>query len=419
MLGQLRVAPFTNTESDPAAGVPAVVLGESVTALGAVRCLGRRGIRALVPGPHRDYASWSRWTRRLPGELGAEPDGGSLADYLERLPVERAVVLPCSDGWTRAVAALPDGLGARFPSSVASPAAVEWFLDKGRFAALLQREGVPHPRTIVSADPGALGDWADASSSVSFFLKPSDSQAFTSRFGVKALRVDDPREAEATMAEAAREGLELMLQEYVPGPAGSHYFVDGYLARDGRTVARLARRRLRMYPPDFGNSTYHVTVPLEDVGDAAGRLEALLSSVGYRGIFSAEYKRDDRDGELKLLEVNVRPWWYVEFAALCGVDVCLLAYREALGLPVDSIGGYVVGARCVLPGADVRAFLALRASDELGLVRWLRSWVGASHAVFSPDDPLPILRQLGEVAARRLRRRPARPSLTPARRGNP
>jgi predicted ATP-grasp superfamily ATP-dependent carboligase len=415
-LGQLPVALLTNTESDPAGGVPVVVLGESVTALGAVRCLGRRGIRALVPGPHRDYASWSRWARRLPGELVVEPDAGSLAHFLERLPVERAVVLPCSDGWTRAVAALPS-LGGRFPSSVASPAAVEWFLDKGRFATLLEREGVPHPRSFVSSDHESLRGWSEASSS--FFLKPIDSQAFMSRFGVKAVRVDDPRDAETTMMEAAREGLELMLQEYVPGPAAAHYFIDGYVARDGRTVARLARRRLRMYPPDFGNSTYHVTVPLEEVGDAAGTLEALLASVAYRGIFSAEYKRDDRDGELKLLEVNVRPWWYVEFAALCGVDVCRLAYREALGLPVDSVDAYEVDARCVLPGADVRAFLSLRARHELTLAGWLRSWVGASHAVFSPDDPLPIVRQLGEVAARRMRRRPATGSLRPARRGHP
>jgi predicted ATP-grasp superfamily ATP-dependent carboligase len=263
---------------------------------------------------------------------------------------------------------------------------------------------VPHPRTIVSDDAAALSKWASESSS-SFFLKPTDSQKFTRRFGFKAMRVDDPGEIQGKLAEAASEGIELVLQEYVPGPTTSHHFVDGYAALDERVVARLGRRRVRMYPPDFGNSTCHVTIPFAQVAEAADELERLFASVGYRGIYSAEYKRDERDGALKLLEVNVRPWWYVEFAALCGVDVCHLAYREALGLPIEPIGDYEVGARCILPGADVRAYLALRRRHELAFGPWLRSWVGASHTVFSLADPLPGLWQLAQVGTRGLRRR--------------
>ena len=381
------------------------MLGESVTALGVVRCLGRRGIRALRPGPHGDYASRSRWSQRLSLELGSPPSPEVLADYLERLPVERAVVVPCSDDWTRAVAGLPESVRERFPSTVPTPDAVGVFLDKADFAALVEREGVPHPRTIVSDDAEALSKWSSESSS-SFFLKPTDSQKFTRRFGFKAMRVDDPSEIEGKLAEAASEGIELVLQEYVPGPTTSHHFVDGYAALDERVVARLGRRRVRMYPPDFGNSTCHVTIPFAQVAEAADELERLFASVGYRGIYSAEYKRDERDGVLKLLEVNVRPWWYVEFAALCGVDVCHLAYREALGLPIEPIGDYEVGARCILPGADVRAYLALRSRHELAFVPWLRSWVGASHTVFSLADPLPGVWQLAQVGTRSLRRRP-------------
>jgi len=47
-------------------------------------------------------------------------------------------------------------------------------------------------------------------------------------------------------------------------------------------------------------------------------------------VFSAEFKFDERDGLFKILEVNARPWWYVDFAARCGVDVCRMAYRDAL-----------------------------------------------------------------------------------------
>jgi D-aspartate ligase len=236
-------------------------------------------------------------------------------------------------------------------------------------------------------------------------VKPRDSQAFVQRFGVKGFPLEGRADADARLAAAAEAGLAVLLQEYVPGPPDAHYFVDGYVALDGRPLAFFARRRLRMYPPDFGNSTYHLSVPLEEVEDAVRHLRTLLGACGYVGIFSAEFKRDARDGVLKLLEVNVRPWWYVEFAALCGVDVCSLAYRDALGLPVEAPAPYRVGHTCVLPGADVRAFRATRHETGLGLFPWLRSWSGASHTVWRLDDPLPGPFQLASVALRPLRRR--------------
>ena len=40
-----------------------------------------------------------------------------------------------------------------------------------------------------------------------------------------------------------------------------HYFVEGFMDRDGRVCGMLARRRIRMYPKDFGNSTSTETHP--------------------------------------------------------------------------------------------------------------------------------------------------------------
>ncbi len=94
-----------------------------------------------------------------------------------------------------------------------------------------------------------------------------------------------------------------------------------------------------MFPLDFGNSTCMVSVAADEVAPAVASVERLLAHVGYRGIFSAEFKYDERDGLFKILEVNARPWWYVEFTARCGVDVCTLAYRDALGEAVGAGDG--------------------------------------------------------------------------------
>jgi len=173
--------------------------------------------------------------------------------------------------------------------------------------------------------------------------------------------------------------------------------------RGGTIRALFARRRLRMFPPDFGNSTLMVSVPRTEVGDAPKTLARLFEELRYRGIFSAEFKQDARDGRFKLLEVNARPWWYVEFAARCGVDVCAMAVRDALGKPIETVDRYTVGRRCVYPYYDLSAVQVERAAGRLGLVAWARSWVGATQPVFRWNDPMPALGEVAAMIRRRLR----------------
>jgi predicted ATP-grasp superfamily ATP-dependent carboligase len=195
----------------------------------------------------------------------------------------------------------------------------------------------------------------------------------------------------------------MLFQEYIPGDADRHYFLDGLADRTGRVTALFARRRLRMYPPRFGNSTLMISVPLDQTGDAPNHLARLLEQASFRGIFSAEFKRDARDGRFKLLEVNVRPWWYVEFAARCGVDVVGMAYREALGLPVEPAPSYRVGRRCVYPYHDYWAYRELRREGRISPAAWAGSLFGAAQPLFRWSDPYPAWDELRAVLSRWLR----------------
>ena len=373
--------------------IPVLVFGTGITALGVIRTLGRAGIPSYLISQDPGFSAYSRWYRGLPTGVTALPEPGNLAEWLETLPLDRAVLMPCADDWVQAVAALPASLSQRFPASIASPEVIGAFLDKGRFAKLLQQQRLPHPRTVMLDSPEQLegfsnGDFAGA------FLKPRGSLECCQRYGVKAFRVKDRAEAMRTLRDALNNGVTLMLQEYVPGPPTAHYFIDGFVDRNGRVCARFARRRLRMHPPDFGNSSFHASVPLKEVSGAMDTVDWLWTVLPYRGIFSAEFKYDARDGLFKILEVNVRPWWYIEFAARSGVDVCRLAYRDALGLPVDEVQEYKVGRRCVHPPFDVRAYRRLRREGQLGLWSWVRSWITAEQPVFCWGDPGPGMANL-------------------------
>jgi D-aspartate ligase len=385
--------------SDAERSAPVVVLGLGLSALGTVRSLGRAGLRPYLACPPGDLAGRTRFVRGRLLQIQETGDPDALARGLERHDLSRVVLIPCTDEWSEVVAKLSASAPERFVSSAPDPSVVELLVDKLRFAEIVERLDVPHPHTL----PVAAEEELEAVDLNGYFLKPRRSQLFARRYHRKAFTFEGPDEAHRAFRMIADAGLDAVLQEYVPGSPTAHYFVDGFVDRDGRIVALFARRRLRMFPLDFGNSTLMVSVPLGEVEGAVDSLSRLLPAIGYRGIFSAEFKRDPRDGVLKILEVNARPWWFIEFTALCGVDVSVLAYRDALGLELPELGDYAVGERCVLLPRDVQAYRALRVSAGLSLSSWLRSWIGARATIFAWSDPLPAL-SLPFWAARRTAR---------------
>jgi predicted ATP-grasp superfamily ATP-dependent carboligase len=195
-----------------------------------------------------------------------------------------------------------------------------------------------------------------------------------------------------------------MLQEYIPGPASRHYFIDGFVDRQGEIRAVFARQRMRMYPLDFGDSSYMTTVPTGRVAQAVDSLKKLLPAVDYRGIFSAEFKLDGRDDTYKLIEVNTRPWTYINFDSVHGMNMAAMSYRDALGGEVPTVTTYDLGASMVYLPNDLGACWALWRRADISLVGWLASWMKARSAVFSIRDPLPSLAWWWNVMSGRLRK---------------
>jgi D-aspartate ligase len=381
---------------------PAIVLGSGITALGVIRTLAKARIPAYVV-EHDPLLRRSRLYRHLP----QAPVADALYDldrWLPGVPYERAVLMPCSDTWAASVAALPSTLRRRFPSSISTSAVLAAYVDKARFARTLSSLRVPHPWTRPVRAPADIAS-VPTEIFARAFLKPRDSQRFFRRFGVKAFEVRSPSEAVLRLEQSLAYELPMVLQEYIPGGPDRHVFLDGFVDRTGAVRALLARRRERMFPAKFGNSSSMVSIPVDDVAPAVASLRCLLEATRFRGMFSAEFKFDERDRTYKLLEVNARAWWYVAFAARCGVDVCRLAYLDALQQPVPDIHDYRCGRALVYPYHDFHACLELWRRNQLGALEWCRSWLRADQPVFSWADPFPAVHAAAGVLADALRNR--------------
>ena len=376
--------------------LPCVVLGGGITALGVVRSLGRGGQRPIVVSPRGDLAARSRWAGEHLVGIPETSDPRELEDALVEHGFPRAVLFPCSDTWAQAVARMSEEARARYPATIARPDVLDTLVDKSLFCEAADRFDVPHPSTRVIASTSEI----EPSEYGGFFLKPSNSQRFNGIHSDKAFTFRTEEEAEAGLRLMASAGVDALLQEYIPGPPSCHHFVDGYLDRQGVLRAVFVRRRTRMFPVAYGNSTHMVTIAPSEAEQAVQDVVGLLRGLDFNGTFSAEFKRDPRDGVFKLLEVNGRPWWYIGFAADCGVDITQLSYREALGLDLRTIAGYRAGVRCVLLHLDFRAYLYERGERGLTLGAWIRSVVGARSTVFTWRDPRPGMHLFATMVGR-------------------
>ena len=387
---------------------PVVVLGNGVTALGVLRAFARQGIPTFVHPDSSEDLRHSRWYRPLLDGSRKEPlqppSASALAAVLKRSGLAQAFLCAGSDEWQRIVAEFSERNDARFVYVVPSRATLDVLQDKAGLARLLQQIGVPMPATRLISTPDDVADLPPTNETF-YFLKPSDSYAFQVRFGVKGFRVRSAIDARARLDEILSANLGVVLQEYIPGSFTEHHFVDGYVDRTGEIKALFARRRVRIYPPDFGNSSAMVSIPLQQVCGAVETVRRVFDAVNYRGIFSAEFKRDPRDGLFKLLEINTRPWWFIDFAVRCGVDVCRMAYDDAQGQTVSAVTEYKVGATCIYPYYDFFAVQPLLRSGSLSWWRWAIELMGAYQPVGCWDDPLPGFVGVMRVTTAALRRR--------------
>lgn len=368
--------------------------------LGTARSLASAGVEPLqlsfAPGVERS----SRHLRLVDLPPGVTPES-RLPQILGGLELDKAVLLPCSDRWVNEIAALPAAVAHRFPSSSPSAEIARVFTDKAAFARLLSEHSVPTPETRVVENENDLSH-VTARDCSRFFLKPTDSQSFFAEFRRKAFDFESGEEALELLERCVQKGLSVILQEYIPGPPSNHFYVEGFVDRRSEICALFSRRRLRMYPARFGNSTAMESVALESVRGAVESMRKLLNAVDYRGIFSAEFKLDARDGVFRLLEVNIRPWWFIEFVASCGVNVAQMAYLDALGRDVPKVEKYNAGRREVYPYYDMHSPRVTE--NEIGMAQVLASWITARKSVFSWSDPLPACLWAADRVRARMRR---------------
>ena len=383
-------------ESLPATPPAALVMNTHITGLAVTRSLGRAGIPVL--GLDDERGGLGQHSRHLTG-LGLVPgptvaDGAALADHLEALGpafAERPVLMPTNDDWVLALARHRDRLEPHYRFPFAAYDVVQRALSKTTLYRACESLGVDVPQTWY-LDEGRSPEQVAAEVDYPCVLKPDDSRGFYSAFGAKVFVVDSPAAFVERCAAAAAYGLTLVAQRWIGTQPGGFWSVASYLSPGGAPRGVFTGRKLEQWPPDFGTSCLADARWDADIADAGVRV---LQALGYHGISEIEFVQDAATGRLLLLDVNTRAWKWVGLPVAAGVDLPLLAYRDAVGEGFDS-GPQRDGTRWTflrdyLP--LVRTGAATVPEAQVTKAEWTALLAGTPSglvdAVHDPDDPEP------------------------------
>jgi predicted ATP-grasp superfamily ATP-dependent carboligase len=130
----------------------------------------------------------------------------------------------------------------------------------------------------------------------------------------------------------------LIMQEYIPGE-GYGFFA---LYNHGKLRAFFMHRRIREYPITGGPSTAAESTYVPKI-KALGM--KLLDALNWHGVAMVEFKKDARDGEFTLMEINPKFWGSLDLAIASGVDFPYLAVKMAMDGDIQPVHSYLVGNR--------------------------------------------------------------------------
>lgn len=372
----------------------AFVLSLFDTGLGAIRSLGRAGIPVLgfdsdpqMPGFKSRYCQ----SRLCPSPI-YQPE--ELAAYLlaeANTQAEKPVLIPASDAYVLFLSRFRQQLEGSFLFILPPASVLEAMVNKRKQYELAKQFGTPIAQTFY---PESMEDVEAIKDQLTYpaFIKPYVGHLWREKFGGshKGFKIFSPEELRQRYSEIFPTGLEAMVQAIILGPNTNHYKVNVYMSQNGEPLLVFTLRKIRQYPTEFGVGTMVESLRYPELAELGLHF---LKSIEYRGIGSIEFKKDDRDGQLKMIELNPRLWQQNIHATDCGMNFPLMEYQDLCGQNPSAITTFREGVRWWDLLADFQSFWEYRKCGELSLPRWISSWIRASsHPLFALDDLGPFFK---------------------------
>jgi len=304
-----------------------VTNASSTTALAVIRSLGRRGIPVIAADSVASSVGFmSKYCMtRLLYDDPLERPSKSLATLVEiGKRFKKPILLPAGDDIIFLAMKYRAAIDKAFILPLPPTTSLKFAFDKSLTMQLASKMGIPIPRTFMPSDLKELeGSKEDLRFPV--VIKPRINVGFRRRFGAKILKAWSFKQLSERYRTVSKYFSKPLIQEYIPGGTKTLYSLCTIFDAAHRSLGLFTMRKLQQLMEG-------VTACGESVSNL--RVESfgieLLRAMKWVGPVEVEFKKDSRDGEFKLMEVNPRPFMWVSLPIKSGFDMPFLWYKIAL-----------------------------------------------------------------------------------------
>lgn len=341
--------------------------GDNRAALAITRSLGRKGHRIVVG--EKTQPSLAQ-TSRYCTESFMHPDpvheSAGFVETLLRTVREKQIdmVLPVAEITTALVTAHKSAFERYCKVPFPDVATFDRAANKVEVLTLGEKLSIPIPTGVVLTKPGERSSWPEGLR-FPIVVKPHRSRIpVNGRWRPTSVTyAESENELNAILAAKDPREYPLLLQQRIVGPGVGVFMCY----QRGKLVAQFSHRRLREKPPSGGVSVLRESVPVSP--EAKRYAQALLDELGWHGVAMVEFKMDQADQTLKLMEINGRFWGSLQLAIDAGVDFPSLLLQTMADEPMEPVDTYRIGvkSRWFLGDLDALLMRLLKRRDELHL----------------------------------------------------
>lgn len=373
----------------------AIVLGMTPNGLGVIRSLGRQKVPVLAIGSHKSPSMFSRYCRSVISP-DVETEEGRFLEFIIRIGKgldQPGILFPTGDAYVTFVSENRDVLSHYFKFAMPDKETMRQLLNKKPQYAFAKKLGIPLPKTFY---PRNLDELREISEMIDYpaVIKALCSISWRRSFPVKkVIFASSPEELLKAYQVIDNLNIETMIQEVIQGGDDKHYKICAYMNKKSEPLLIFTLKKLRNYPCHFGVGSVVESCKLPEVSNLGLRF---LQGVGYFGIGSIEFKQDERDNQLKMIELNSRLWLQNSLTERCGMNFPYTMYLDLIGEKVDKQSTFIEGIKWISMRLDYASFRGYHGEHQLSYLEWWKSLRGRKiFEIFDWDDPAPFFYSTG------------------------
>ena len=203
---------------------------------------------------------------------------------------------------------------------------------------------------------------------------------------------------------------------------GDEYGIE-MLCQKGKIVAQVAHKRIRSLSPTGGAAVVKKTICNTKIAyEMESVAQKIAKELSWEGVMMIEFKNDEKDNELKLMEINGRFWGSLPLAIFAGVDFPYLFFKQACkksdthntiditSVPIIKCQTNIISRH--FWGDCHNLLIVLFAKNKMrkilfpkrvvAIFSFFALFTGQKYDVFSLEDPKPFFMEIIDIIRKKL-----------------